>query len=162
MRRNLSIRFRQTGKGDCIMIKKILYPTDFSAVARKAIAYIGSLKNAGAAEVVIVHVIDRRNFDMLAGHMSLDFGEIRKAFEDTAAREMKEIAGELRAQGYEVKSRIETGIPFREILRLAEEENVSVIVMGSHGKSNLADMLIGSVAEKVIRHSQRPVLVVKR
>lgn len=144
------------------MIKKILYPTDFSDVARKAIAYIGSLKNAGATEVVIVHVIDRRNFDMLAGHMSLDFGEIQKAFEETAAREMQGIAEELKAQGYEVKSRIETGIPFREILRLSEEENVSVIVMGSHGKSNLTDMLIGSVAEKVIRKSPKPVLIVKR
>jgi nucleotide-binding universal stress UspA family protein len=144
------------------MIKKILYPTDFSDVARKAMAYIGSLKKAGATEVVLVHVIDHRNFDALAGHMSLDFGQIMKAFEEKAAGEMNRIAGELRAQGYEVKLRIEMGIPFREILRISEEENVSVIVMGSHGKSNLADMLIGSVAEKVIRHSRKPVLVVTR
>jgi nucleotide-binding universal stress UspA family protein len=75
---------------------------------------------------------------------------------------MNGVAGELRAEGYRVKSRIETGIPFREILRVADEENVSVIVVGSHGKSNLADMFLGSVSEKIIRSSKKPVLVVTR
>lgn len=144
------------------MFDKILYPTDFSDVARKALAYIGHLKTAGAQEVVVVHVIDSRNFDALAGHMPLDFARLQKTWEEKATDEMNGVAGELRAEGYRVTSRIETGIPFREILRVADEENVSVIVVGSHGKSNLADMFLGSVSEKIIRSSKKPVLVVTR
>jgi nucleotide-binding universal stress UspA family protein len=144
------------------MFDKILYPTDFSDVARKALAYIGHLKTAGAQEVVVVHVIDSRNFDALAGHMPLDFARFQKTWEEKATDEMNGVAGELRAQGYRVETRIETGIPFREILRVADEEDVSVIVLGSHGKSNLADMFLGSVSEKIIRSSRKPVLVVTR
>lgn len=144
------------------MFKKVLYPTDFSDVARKALAYIDHLKNSGVEEVVIVHVIDSRNFDALASHMPLDFSRIKQVWEERAAENMKGIEEELKAQGYRVKSRVEMGSPFREILRVADEENVSIIVVGSHGKSNLADMFLGSVSEKVIRHSMKPVLVVKR
>ena len=62
----------------------------------------------------------------------------------------------------QLKERLESGVPFNEILRVAEEENASVIVLGSHGKSNMAEMFLGSVSEKVIRKSKKPVLVVKR
>jgi len=50
----------------------------------------------------------------------------------------------------------------REILRVEEEEGVSIIVIGSHGKTNIKEMLLGSVSEKVIRKSKNPVLVIKR
>jgi len=144
------------------MFEKILYPTDFSEVARKALGFIARLKGAGAEEIVVLHVIDSRNFDALPSHMPMDFVQIQKAWEERAAEEIKVIAGELRAQGYRVKERLESGVPFGEILRVAEEENASVIVLGSHGKSNLAEMFLGSVSEKVIRKSKKPVLVVKR
>jgi len=144
------------------MFEKILYPTDFSEVARKALGFIARLKGAGSEEIVVLHVIDSRNFDALPSHMPMDFVQIQKAWEERAAEEIKAIAGELRAQGYRVKERLESGVPFREILRVAEEENASVIVLGSHGKSNMAEMFLGSVSEKVIRKSRKPVLVVKR
>ena len=55
-----------------------------------------------------------------------------------------------------------TGIPLREILRTEEEESVSVIVIGSHGRTNLEEIFLGSVSEKVIRKCKKPVLVIKR
>jgi nucleotide-binding universal stress UspA family protein len=58
--------------------------------------------------------------------------------------------------------RIETGVPLKEILKAEQEEKVSAIVIGSHGKTNLAEMFLGSVSEKVIRQSKSPVLVIKR
>jgi nucleotide-binding universal stress UspA family protein len=58
--------------------------------------------------------------------------------------------------------RIEKGIPFTEILRVEDDEDVSLIIIGSHGKSNVAEILLGSVSEKVIRKAKRPVLVMKR
>jgi len=68
----------------------------------------------------------------------------------------------LKESGFDVKVRIERRIPLREILRVEEEKGVSVIIIGSHGKTNIEEMLLGSVSEKVIRRSQKPVLVVKR
>ena len=58
--------------------------------------------------------------------------------------------------------RIEKGIPFKEILRVENEEDISLIVIGSHGKSNVEEMLLGSVSEKVIRKAKSPVIVIKR
>jgi len=74
----------------------------------------------------------------------------------------EEAKRELKKCGFEVKVRIETGVPLTEILRVEQEEGVSVTVIGSHGKSNVKEMLLGSVSEKVIRKSERPVLVIKR
>ncbi|MDO9528669.1 MAG: universal stress protein [Syntrophales bacterium] len=75
---------------------------------------------------------------------------------------MSRIENDLREAGFKVKTRIETGFPFSEILRVENEENVSVIVMGSHGMSNLKEILLGSVSERVIRKAKKPVLVIKR
>jgi len=64
--------------------------------------------------------------------------------------------------GFDVIIRIEIGIPADVILQLEKEEDVSVIVLGSHGKSNIKEMFLGSVSERVIRSALKPVLVVKR
>ena len=77
-------------------------------------------------------------------------------------KEARSIEAKLKQKGFTVKVRIETGIPLREILRVEKEEGVSAIVIGSHGKTNLEEMLLGSVSEKVIRRSKSPVLVIKR
>jgi nucleotide-binding universal stress UspA family protein len=61
-----------------------------------------------------------------------------------------------------VKVRIETGDPFTEILKVEEEENVSGMAIGSHGVSNIEEMFLGSVSEKVIRKAKKPVHVIKR
>ena len=54
------------------------------------------------------------------------------------------------------------GVPYKEIVKIAEDEGVDIIIMGSHGKTNLRDILLGSVTENVIKKSDKPVLVVKR
>jgi nucleotide-binding universal stress UspA family protein len=69
---------------------------------------------------------------------------------------------ELTALGLKAKCRIERGIPIREILRVEEEEKVSAIIIGSHGLSNLEEVFLGSVSEKVVRKCKGPVLVIKR
>jgi nucleotide-binding universal stress UspA family protein len=82
--------------------------------------------------------------------------------ENRAVREIEALEKELTACGFTVTTRIEHGIPFRELLRIEEEEDVSITVIGSHGKSNLKEMLLGSVSETVIRKAKKPVIVVKR
>jgi nucleotide-binding universal stress UspA family protein len=145
------------------MFDKILYPTDFSDVANKAVDYIAKLKEAGGKEVIVLHVIDERAIgDICLLYASRGSVEMVRRIEEEAWKEMDNIGVRLRQEGFEVRLRVESGIPLTEILRIEQEEGVSLIVIGSHGKSNVEEMLLGSVSEKVIRKSGTPVLVVKR
>ena len=146
------------------MFEKILYPTDFSDASKKALDYVKQLKEAGTKEVVILHVIDLREIGSILRQSpgAFDLHAVEQKLEQEAKKEMKPIEAELKKSGFDVKARIETGIPFADILRVEEEEGVSVIVIGSHGKSCIEQMLLGSVSEKVVRKSNKPVLVIRR
>jgi len=144
------------------MFEKILYPTDFSDVSKKAFDVVMQLKDLGAKEVVVLHVIDSRFFDAMAWYATKNLADIEVDIVDVVKKEIDSIEEDLRKTGFKVGVRIEKGIPAGEILRVAKEENVSVIVIGSHGMSNIQEMLMGSVSEKVIRRSEDLVLVVKR
>ena len=144
------------------MFEKILFPTDFSDVSKKALGYIKQLKEVGIKEVIVLHVIDEREIDAIFQHSAVRFEDIVRSIRADAKKDMDAVERELKKDGLTVKVRIERGIPFREILRVEEEEGISAIVIGSHGKSNIKEMLLGSVSEAVIRKSKKPVLVVKR
>jgi nucleotide-binding universal stress UspA family protein len=144
------------------MFKKILYPTDFSDVSKKALEFVKGLKEAGAEEVLVLHVVDMRHFTGPDVGSALDLAMLEKSMENRATREIEAVEKELTKCGFSVKIRVEDGIPFREVLRIEEEEDVSITVIGSHGKSNLKEILLGSVSETVIRKAKKPVIVVKR
>jgi len=144
------------------MFERILYPTDFSDVSMKAVNYVKQLKDAGAREVTVLHVIDERTLlapDILSG---IDFIALQDELRRIADEECNKIVEQLREGGLTARFIVKNGVPFLEILRTAQEEKASLIVIGSHGKSNLEEMLLGSVSEKVIRKAVRPVLVIKR
>ena len=145
------------------MFAKILYPTDFSDVSKKALDYIKQLKEGGSKEVVVLHVMDVRVVEALHRYgTESSFEKLENRMKEEAEESLAKIEKELKQDGLEVRKKIKIGIPLREILKTEEEEDVSVIVIGSHGRSNLEEMLLGSVSEKVVRKCKKPVLVVKR
>lgn len=144
------------------MFEKILFPTDFSDVSKKAFESIKQLKGAGTREVVILHVIDSRFFEAVSWHPTKEMAELEKDIIKEIYGDVESMKKELEEIGITVKVRIETGVPFSKILRVEEEEKVTAMVIGSHGVSNIEEMLMGSVSEKVIRKAKKPVLVVKR
>lgn len=146
------------------MFKKILYPTDFSEVAAKSLDYIKQLKEAGAQEVIILHVINQRIIDGLTRHAMLDkdIQQWRKKAEEIARESLAEMSEELEALGFTVKTVVKTGFPWREILEAEHKEAPSILVIGSHGRSNLGEVFLGSVSDRVIRKSRGPVMVIKR
>ena len=145
------------------MFEIILYPTDFSEVAVKALEYIKKLKASGAEEVIVLHVNDERGNDSVIRILGENqFNKLEKSKREVTEKKLNGIKKELIEVGLQVRLRIETGMPVREILRVEDEEDVSVTVIGSHGRSNLEEIFLGSVSEKVIRKSKQPVLVVKR
>ena len=144
------------------MFTRVLYPTDFSEVSKKALAYIKQLKEAGTKEVIVLHVIDERQIEAVVLYGRGNSCVFVDTMEQEARREAAALEKELRDYGFVVNSIVTAGIPLREILSVEEGEKVSLVVIGSHGKTNLKEMLIGSVSEKVIRRSKSPVLVIKR
>jgi nucleotide-binding universal stress UspA family protein len=144
------------------MFKKILYPTDFSDVSKMAIDYIKKLAEGGPATIIVLHVIDKRAMDAVSSYASGHSMEIEKTIFYDAEQNLKNIEQELEKSDFEVKTILRTGIPVREILSVEKEEKVSLIVIGSHGKSNLEEMFLGSVSEKVSRKCKSPVMIVKR
>ena len=147
------------------MFRKILYPTDFSDVSKNALSYLKQLKKSGVEEIFVLHVIDKRDVQFsylyLFDESSPD-GNLEQKLKDEATRELKEIEGKLKEWGFKVSSRVKLGSPIKEILSAEQKEDISIIVIGSHGKSNIEEMLLGSVSENIIRKCKKPVLVVKR
>jgi nucleotide-binding universal stress UspA family protein len=146
------------------MFSKILYPTDFSDVAARALNYVKQLREAGSQEVVILHVINQRIVDGMARHgiRDSDIELWDRKDRETADTHMTTIRTELEAVGFTVTCRVETGFPWNVILDVEKEVKPSAIVIGSHGRSNLGDIFLGSVSDRVIRKCRCPVLVVKR
>ena len=143
------------------MFRKILFPTDFSDVSQKAVKYIKQLKGAGAQEVIVLHVIDEKELLVLS-RVPDQYLKIRDQMEKEIAKEMAAVEADMTAEGFRVKLKVKTGKPFTEIMMTAAEEKVSIIVVGSHGRSNIQEMLMGSVSENVIRHAKVPLLVISR
>ncbi|MBN1276138.1 MAG: universal stress protein [Deltaproteobacteria bacterium] len=151
------------------MFEKLLYPTDFSDVSKKALAYVKGMQSAGARQVIVLRVISEKKMKCISKGISMAGRDTASFLKDVcegliqeASDEMEPVESELKAAGLDVKVRIDCGQPHAKILEIAEEEDVSAIVLGSHGRSNLAEMLLGSVSEYVIRHANKPVLVIKR
>jgi len=144
------------------MFRKILYPTDFSDTAEKAIPFLKQLKSTGTEEVIILHIIDTYRLRIPSIYMPTNLiSFIDKMLIEATAKAQK-VADILTDAGIGTRIRIEQGLPFREILRVEDEEDISIIVIGSHGRSNIEEIFLGSVSENVMRKSKSPVLIVKR
>lgn len=144
------------------MFKKILYPTDFSDVSKNAIEYIKQLKKGGTETVILLHVIDQRSIQTIDQYARSNSLKLEQKIMVQAEKDLEEIEGNLKQSGFRVKTLLPTGFPVREILKAEKEEYVSIIVIGSHGKSNLEEMFLGSVSEKVARKCKKPILIIKR
>ena len=154
-------RFRRvSGKEELAFVSsslfgRILYPTDFSPNSQRALQAIEQFKKEMAQEVVVVHIQDTR---VLVPYLQEKLNEFNRI--DT--ERLSAIKDRLVSLGYRVKTILKTGVPFREINALAEAEDVSLIVMGSHGKSNVREAYTGSETEFITLQHVRPVLVIPR
>lgn len=151
------------------MFKRILFPTDFSKPSLKVLDYIPAFQEAGTREVVLVHVLDPREITLIAAGGQGFLGtvpdretEVQRQQREEIQHRIIDIRRVLEKQGLEVTVRTPIGTPGAEIVAAADADGVSLIVIGSHGRSNLRDRLLGTVSEYVIKNAHQPVLVVKR
>lgn len=133
----------------------VLHPTDFSECADAAFQVVKRLKSSGTKQVTILHVQDERNMRQRPAEQLAEFD--RHDQERLAA-----LCKSLSMFGLEAQPMLRHGIPFRETLKAAEEIGAGLIVLGSHGRSAVREMLAGSTLENVIRLSRQAVLVVRQ
>ena len=141
------------------MFRKILYPTDWSPCSERAKGYLSLLHGAGASEVVLAHVIE--DFSDVADVPEQLKLEAQAAITKKSREGLVQLKQELEAVGFKVTTTILYGEPYRAIIRIATEEDVSMIVMGSHGRGFIEGILWGKVSQRVVEYSEKPVLVVK-
>ncbi len=139
-----------------LSIKTILHPTDFSQSARQAFRLACSLARDHGARLIVVHVTGPAHANLYGGV------PVTRQLQEHE-RDLEERLHRLKPRHFKlpVEFRMEKGVAAEEILRVARETNSGLIVMGTHGRTGLNRMLMGSVAEQVLRKAACPVLAVK-
>jgi nucleotide-binding universal stress UspA family protein len=143
-----------------IALKKILVPTDFSECSEAAIRYGRALAEAFDASLFLLHVVqDPYTQPWAAEAFPAPLGEMLEQWQQQARARLLESlpAGDRGKVGVATL----VGSPFYEIVRYAAEQQIDLIVIGTHGRGPLSHMLLGSVAEKVVRKAPCPVLTVR-
>ena len=149
-----------------VKIKKILIPIDFSDFSMHALKYGVAVARHFGAKILLLHVISQELLNEIKtvrgflGDTDSPEEFLARKKRDINERIEKIVKGEPDQALFEGQL-IETGIPSEEIIRVAEARKVDLIVIGTHGRSGLSHILIGSVAEKVVRRSPCPVLSVR-
>ena len=140
-------------------IKSLLCPVDFSDMSKAVLDYAVFMAQSHQAELKLVHVVDQlHGFDSYKIlHMTAI--EITHEMERQAKSQLKELVASLPIPA---KFEVRFGRAADEIVLQAKEDKVDLLVMGSHGRSGLSHLLVGSVAESVVRHAPCPVLVVRK
>src|SRR5512138_2937140 len=143
------------------MYKKILVPLDGGELAERAIQQAEEIGLAAKAEVILFRVVQNpiRSVPIAAGQ-----SEVTKATKnetDRAGGYLEKMASPLKAKGIKVRCDVEVGEPTGRILGKARSEDVDLIVMSTHYEGELHKLVTGSIAEKVLLGTKRPVLLVK-
>lgn len=144
-----------------INIKKVLLPTDFSENSNYAFDYAVGLAQKLNARLYVLHVIheliDTTGFYI--PNISLD--QLQKDLEKGAEEMMDKFCGERMGDFKDYERMNVIGLPHIEILSVAKEKGIDMIVMGTHGRTGIDRVLFGSTAEKVLKKAPCPVLTVR-
>jgi len=133
---------------------KVLLPTDFSEHSLNAIEELKTMADVGIKEVVLAHVQDVRR---LRPHLESKMDEFNKIDQER----LDKIKADLEKSGFNVKTIISEGIPSEKISEIADAEDANMIFISSHGRSPFKEMVLGSVTERVVLKTGKPVMVVK-
>ncbi len=141
------------------MYDDILVPTDGSEGVEEALEHARSIAGKYDATVHVLYVVNTSTYSSLPADSNWE--SIVSALEEEGERSTSELAQRLEDDGIEVEREVRDGVPHKEILEYSDEEDIDLVVMGTHGKTGIDRLLLGSVTEKVVRKSEAPVLTVR-
>jgi len=143
-----------------IRLKTILVPTDFSECSEAAVKYGFALANAFGATAHLLNVVqDPYTLPWAADAFAAPVGDMLTDWEAQAKRRLVESVPDASASPTVLTTRV--GSPAAEIVRYATQHRIDLIVLGTHGRGPLGHILLGSVAERVVRTAPCPVLTVR-
>ncbi len=137
---------------------KILCPVDFSAGSREALATATELARDSHGQLVLVHVVHGVGRSSPEGGVS---AKLESQFASEAGEELARCQQAAEASGVQTTAIQAHGDAWEEIVRVAASQKVDLVVMSTHGITGLAHVLIGSTAERVVRHAGCAVLVMR-
>jgi len=142
-------------------MKKILVPTDFSDHAYYALKVASQIAKKNDGEIILLHMLElpsQAGDAIGSGH---ELPEIM-LFKNSAINKLEELMDDDCLEGLKVSEIVQFELAFDGIMKVSSKNDVDLIVMGSHGASGFKEMFIGSNAEKVVRNSEIPVLIIKK
>jgi nucleotide-binding universal stress UspA family protein len=142
-------------------IRRILVPVDFSETSRKALQYAVPFAAAFDAEVVLLHVVQPYSIPVELGYMPPEWQDNQQKFLQVAREELDKLRAREIGTRARSQAQVREGLPWPEITAAAGELQADLIILATHGRTGLQHVLLGSVAERVVRHAHCPVLVVR-
>jgi nucleotide-binding universal stress UspA family protein len=144
--------------------QRLLVPVDCSEDANQALEYAIALARTLGARVILLHVMQSPPWGGVDMDVTLPhaYSQFIQHLEAEVTHRMQACLERVTARGLEGEMAVVHGEPFQEILDTAKKQQVDLIIMGTHGRTGLQHVLMGSVAEKVVRLAPCPVLVVRQ
>ena len=144
-----------------LSIRRILFPTDLSEPAEYAWSYALTFAQEFGAEVHLLHVIAPPPRLTEAYAVNYEPEKVVESLSQGANATLDRQVEAAKSRGLVFRREVRVGVDFREIIDYATKHAIDLIAMATHGRSGLAHVLLGSVAEKVVRKAPCPVLTIK-
>lgn len=148
-------------------MKKILVPTDFSKEAQIAAEVASGIAKKAGAELILLHVIEEGSSESFKVTGEISYTDMEdKLFTmkliQSSKKQMAKLVGDSMFNGVKVRQELRMGSPFHGMRSIITEHKVDLVVMGTAGKTDLAEMIIGSNTEKVVRYANCSVLTIQK
>jgi nucleotide-binding universal stress UspA family protein len=145
-----------------LAVRRVLVPTDFSDNSAPAVRYAAEIAEKFGAELVLLHVV--QDLALVLPDAVMPTAVATPNLDDMIAAAKTGIANQVAALGlakFNPKGEVRVGSPATEIVAAAADLHADLLCISTHGRTGLAHFLLGSVAERIVRHASCPVLVVR-
>lgn len=144
-----------------MQLRTILVPTDFSPASQQALTWAVELAARWSSRVVLLHDLPPWDDPVRMQAAGVRIGDFEASLRADAEAQAQELLSKTDQQGVTIQTCILVGLPNTTICHVAEQEQADLIIMSSHGRTGLAHVFLGSVAENTVRYAPCPVLVVR-
>ena len=142
-------------------VRQILAPTDFSEFSKQAVESAYALAQTFGAKLLLLSVVELPSFPVEGLAPSTRGAMLLEDLQRQAGLDLAQVLQETPDPKVEVTRQVVAGTPYRQIVEVAEAEHVDLIVMATHGRTGLSHLVMGSVAERVVRTAPCPVLTIR-